>query len=135
MALDARHFSKRRLATINDTKMLGLRSGSDHRFTWVWVVVVGERVFVRSWNDKPTGWFRAFQHEPRGAMSIADREVRIRARRVRGQRLMKLIEGAYAAKYTTPASLHYVRGFKSTRRRNATVEITPRQAAEKRGLN
>jgi hypothetical protein len=46
-----------------------------------------------------------------------------------------LIEGAYAAKYTTPASLHYVRGFKSTRRRNATVEITPRQAAEKRGLN
>jgi hypothetical protein len=90
------------------------------------MVVVGERVFVRSWNDKPTGWFRAFRLEPRGAMSIANREVRIRARRARGERLMKAIEGAYAAKYTTPASLRYVRGFRTARRRNATVEITPR---------
>jgi hypothetical protein len=122
----ARHFSKQRLATINATKMLGIRSGSGHRFTWVWMVVVGERVFVRSWNDKPTGWFRAFRLEPRGAMSIANREVRIRARRARGERLMKAIEGAYAAKYTTPASLRYVRGFRTARRRNATVEITPR---------
>jgi hypothetical protein len=125
-AIDARHFSKQRLATINETKMLGIRSGSDHRFTWVWVVVVGERVFLRSWNDLPTGWFRAFQNEPRGAMTIADREVPIRARRVRGERLRKAIEGAYAAKYTTKASLRYVRGFKTARRRKATVEIMPR---------
>jgi hypothetical protein len=39
---------------------------------------------------------------------------------------MKAIEAAYADKYTTPASLHYVRGFKTARRRKATVEITPR---------
>jgi hypothetical protein len=31
------------------------------RYTGVWVVVVEGRAFVRSWNDKSTGWYRAFQ--------------------------------------------------------------------------
>ena len=125
-AVGVRRFSKRRLKDIHQTKMLGIRSGREHRFTWVWVVVVKERVFIRSWNDKPTGWFRAFADEPLGTMKIANREVAIRTRKARGERLMKAIEAAYAEKYTTPASLVYVRGFKTTRRRKATVEITPR---------
>jgi hypothetical protein len=126
VAIDARHFSKQRLATINETKMIGIRSGRTHRFTFVWVVVVDGRVFIRSWNDKPTGWFRAFLETPLGTMKLADREVAIRARKVRGERRMKAIERAYGAKYTTPASLLYVRGFRTARRRNATVEISPR---------
>ena len=106
--------------------MVGIRSGRDHRFTWVWVVVIKERVFIRSWNDKPTGWFRAFGDEPLGAMKIADREVAIRARKARGENVMKSIESAYGEKYTTPASLRYVRGFKTARRRKATMELVPR---------
>jgi hypothetical protein len=121
-----RHFSKRRLATLEQTKMVGIRSGRTHRFTFVWIVVVDDRVFIRSWNDKPTGWFRAFAETPVGTLKLGDREVAIRARKARGARLMKAIESAYAAKYVTPASLRYVRGFKTARRRNATAEIAPR---------
>ena len=119
-------FSASQLEALRAAKILGVRAGDAHRYTGVWVVVVDGRVFARSWNDKPTGWFRAFQDEPMGTMKIADREVAIRARTARGERLMKAIEAAYAEKYTTPASLHYVRGFKTARRRKATVEITPR---------
>ncbi len=126
-ATTARCFSKNRVVQINQLKMVGIRSGREHRFTFVWVVVVNGRVFIRSWNDKPTGWFRAFQDEPLGTMKIAEREVPIRARKVRGEGLMKAIEDAYAAKYTTPASLMYVRGFRTARRRNATVELTTRR--------
>jgi len=36
-------------------KIIGVRSGTEHRYTGVWVAVVAGRVFVRSWNDKPTG--------------------------------------------------------------------------------
>jgi hypothetical protein len=39
---------------------------------------------------------------------------------------MKSIESAYAKKYTTPASLKYVRGFETARRRNTTMEIRPK---------
>jgi hypothetical protein len=121
-----RRFSRTVLASIDRTRMIGIRSGREHRFTWVWVVVIKDRVFIRSWNDKPTGWFRAFGDEPLGAIRIGEREVAVRARQARGEGLMKAIESAYAEKYTTPASIRYVRGFKSPRRRKATMEIRPR---------
>ena len=59
-------------------KILGVRAGTEHRYTGVWVVVVEGRVFVRSWNDKPTGWYRAFQAQPLGSIQLAGREIAIR---------------------------------------------------------
>ena len=52
-------FSKPVLDLLADAVLVGLRAGTEHRFTGVWVVVVKGRVFVRSWNDKATGWRQA----------------------------------------------------------------------------
>lgn len=125
-ALPFRRFTKSLLSSIDETTYLRIRSGTAHRFIAVWVVVVKGRVFVRSWNDKAGGWYRAFLDEPRGAIEIAGRAVAVRARKARGERLMEAIEDAYAAKYTTPASRFYVRGFRTARRRSATLELRPR---------
>jgi hypothetical protein len=120
-------FSKPVLATLQDGKILGIRAGvQPHRFTGVWVVVVNERVFVRSWNDKPLGWRRAFREDPRGTIQIPAREIRVRARGVRGERLLKAIDFAYGEKYDTKASLKWVRGFARGRRRLTTTELLPR---------
>jgi hypothetical protein len=35
------------------------------------------------------------------------------------------VEDAYAKKYPTPGSRHFVRGFRSKRRREATMEFRP----------
>jgi hypothetical protein len=123
---EERRFSRRLLAAIGAAKYMKIRSGEEHQFIWIWVVVVGDRVFVRSWNDKRTGWHRAFLDEPRGAIEIDGREVRIRAVTRRGERLMRAIEQAYADKYTTPGALRYVKGFRRPRRRLATLELVPR---------
>ena len=62
--------------------------------------------------SRATGWrYRAFLEEPRGAIELNGRDVRIRGVPRRGERLMRAIEQAYADKYTTPASLKYVAGF------------------------
>ena len=123
----ARRFSTPVLAALDSSKILGIRAGVEpHRFLGVWMVVVGGRLFVRSWNDKPTGWHRAFAIDPRGAIQIGTRTVAVRARRARGDRLMLAIERAYAAKYPTSGSRKYVRGFKSPRRRKTTTELLPR---------
>ena len=53
-------FSNAVVAALAGAKIVGVRSGTEHRPTGVWVVVVKGRVFARSWSDKPTGWFRAF---------------------------------------------------------------------------
>jgi hypothetical protein len=119
-------FSDDILATIHQSKIIGLRAGTrPHRFIGVWVVVVNKRVFVRSWNDKPQGWHRVFLQEPHGAIQIAGREIRVRARKTRGERLMDAIDLAYREKYPTPGSRKYVAGFARARRRATTTELAP----------
>jgi hypothetical protein len=122
-----RRFSKPTLAALDAAKILGVRAGTTHKFTGVWVVVANGRVFARSWSDKPTGWYRAFLDEPLGTIQIPKgRDIRVRGKPVRGERLLDAIEEAYAAKYDTPASLKWVRGFKEPKRRATTMEFTPR---------
>ena len=127
MAMPVRRFSKPVLSALDATKYLGIRSGSEHRFIAVWPIVLGDRVFVRSWSDKPTGWYRAFLEEPRGAVQLKDgREVRVRAKPVRAQRIIEAMEDAYAEKYDTRGSRKYVVGFRRPRRRACTLELVPR---------
>ena len=127
MASPVKRFSKSVVAVLDATKYLGIRSGSEHRFIAVWPVVLTGRLFIRSWNDKPTGWYRAFLDEPRGSIQLPDgREIKVRARPVRARRVIEAMETAYAEKYPTPGSRHYVVGFKRPRRRAATVELVPR---------
>ena len=125
-AAPRRGFSKPVLDELDRGKILGIRAGvAPHRFLGVWMVVVNGRLFVRSWNDKPTGWHRMFATDPRGAIQIGTRTIQIRARHARGARLMLAIDRAYAAKYPTPGSRKYVRGLASPRRRKTTTELLP----------
>lgn len=123
----ARSFSKPALAALHAAKILGVRAGTEHRFTGIWVVVVKGRAFVRSWNDKTTGWHRAFIEEPLGVIQVpGGREIRVRAKKVRGESLLDAIDEAYGEKYNTPASRKWVHGFAQPRRRGTTTEFVPR---------
>ena len=124
----ARRFSPADLAELERAKILGVRAGATHRHTGVWVVVVERRVFVRSWNDKPTGWYRALVAEPRGSITFggkAARELAVHARPVRSARLRAAVSAAYARKYDTPSSLTWVRGFADPSREATTLELVP----------
>ena len=123
----AGRFSKPIMAALAKDKILGIRAGSgDHRFIGIWSVVVDGRVFVRSWEVKPDGWYRAFRAEPRGAIQAAGREIRVRAVPVRSERTKAAVDDAYFAKYNTPGALKYSRGFKrSKKRRDTTMELVP----------
>ena len=124
----ARRFTRPVLDALREAKILGIRAGLEpHRFLGIWVVVVGDRVFVRPWNDKPSGWRQAFLKEPRGAIQIPPgREVAVRARPVRGERQFDAVDQAYAAKYPTPGSRKWVTGFAEPARRATTMELVPR---------
>jgi hypothetical protein len=121
----ARRFSGPELEELARAKILGVRAGAEHRYTGVWVVVVEGRVFVRSWNDKPAGWYRAFLTQPLGSIQLAGREIAIRARRLWGERLRDAVTRAYGGKYHTKASEKWVRGFAEPSRAATTLEILP----------
>ncbi|HEV8578712.1 MAG TPA: DUF2255 family protein [Thermoanaerobaculia bacterium] len=110
---------------LHKAKIVGVRAGADHRYTGVWVVVLERRVFVRSWNNKPTGWYRAFQDEPQGSIAVGEKELAVRARPVRSERLRRAVSQAYAGKYPTKGSEKWVRGFAEPDRERTTLEFFP----------
>ncbi|HKB09555.1 MAG TPA: DUF2255 family protein [Vicinamibacterales bacterium] len=116
------------VAAIDASTILRVRAGadSDHRFIGIWAVVIDGRVFARSWRQKAGGWYRTFLDDPRGAIQVGDRTIRVRVVGVRGERLRDAVEDRYAEKYATPGSRKYVRGFRTNRRRDTTVEFVPR---------
>ena len=113
------------IEALHNTKILGVRAGTEHRYTGVWVVVVEGRLFVRSWNDKPMGWFRAFRREPMGAVQVAGLEVPVRAKLTRSARLREAVTVAFGQKYNTKASRKWVEGFGEPTRELATLELVP----------
>jgi hypothetical protein len=110
---------------VRNAKILGVRAGTEHRYTGVWVVVVDGRVFVRSWNDKPTGWFRAFRKQPSGGIQVGGLEIPVRARLVRSTRIRDAVTVAFGEKYNTQASRKWVEGFAEPARALTTLEFIP----------
>lgn len=121
----AKGFTSEQVEAFQGSRILGVRAGADHRYTGVWVVVVEGRVFVRSWNDKPGGWFRAFLATPEGSVQLGDEELAVRGRRTRSGRLQEAVTGAYAEKYPTKASQKWVTGFAEPQRMATTLELVP----------
>ena len=113
------------IEALRNAKILGVRAGSEHRYTGVWVVVIENRVFVRSWYDKPTGWFRAFKKEPIGTIQVGKLEVPVRGKPVRSARIRDAVTVALGEKYNTKGSKVWVDGFAEPARLLTTLEFVP----------
>jgi hypothetical protein len=119
-------FSEDIVAEFRRSKGLRIRAGTrPHRFIAIWLVVVNDCVFVRSWSVKPRGWYRTFLEEPRGTVRIADREIAVRAVRTRDKRLRDAVDRAYLEKYNTPGAIQYARDLGSAKSRATTLELRP----------
>jgi hypothetical protein len=122
----ARRFGREVLAALRDGKFLRIRAGTEpHRFIGIWVVVVEDRVFVRSWSLEPRSWHRTFLEVPTGAIEIAGREIPVRALQTRSERLKDAVDQAYLDKYVTPGSIKYARGMGRAKSRGTTTELVP----------
>jgi hypothetical protein len=111
--------------TARNAKIMGVRAGTAHRYTGVWVVVVDGKIFARSWSDKPTGWFRAFRKQPCGTIQLDDLEIPVRGKLVRSPRLRDAVTAAFAEKYNTKGSRKWVEGFAEPERVRTTLEFVP----------
>ena len=122
-------FSEETLANINKDRILGIRAGSDsdHRVIGIWVVVVGGRVFVRSYTMKPSGWWRTFLEDPYGEIFVSKRKrgIKVRAVQTRSEKLKDAVSAAYKEKYNTRGSVGYVEEMSRKPLRDTTTELVP----------
>ena len=120
----ANRFSAEILVLLHKSKSLRIRAGlGAHRFIGIWMVMVEDRVFVRSWSVKPDGWYHTFLKNPRGAIQIAKNKINVRAVRVKSRQLLDAIDRAYLEKYNTPGSLKYAKDLVSAKCRATTIEL------------
>src|SRR6267378_2180202 len=121
-----RRFENGVLARLRKETILRIRAGVEpHRIIGIWVVVVGDRVFVRSWSLKPRSWYRAFLEEPRGLIVVGTRRIPVRAVRTRSEALKDAVDQAYLEKYDSRASLKYARDLGRAKSRATTTELVP----------
>ena len=129
-----RGFAKGVIAAIRDGKILGIRAGmKPHRIIGIWAVVVENRVFVRSWSMKPRSWWRTLLEEPVGIIEVEGKQIPVRAVFTRSERLKDAVDRAYAEKFNTPGSAHFVKGFAEKKRRDTTTELVPGKAQRTKG--
>jgi len=122
------------LAALRKSNSLRIRAGSDpHRFIAIWFVLVGDRVFVRSWSVKPKGWYRVLQSQALGTVQVGELEVAVRAVGIRDKGLRDRIDGAYLKKYHSPGALKYAKDLASRKSRATTLELVPVEAKARKG--
>ena len=112
---------------IDECRALYIRAGAEHRFIFVWVVLVEDRVMIRSWSGSAKGWAGAFLKEKTGTIRLSkdSADIPVRAARVTGKKLLDAMDVAYSEKYTTKANQKYVSGFATAKRRAMTIELLP----------
>jgi hypothetical protein len=109
---------------VRNAGVVALVAGSKpHKFTSLWAVVVGSRVFVRSWSVKPRSWYRTLLEEPRGVLKVREHRVRFRAVRTRSTAIKAAVDRGYRAKYDRPGDLRFTRDMTGPTSRATTTEL------------
>ncbi|MCX7623342.1 MAG: DUF2255 family protein [Thermomicrobium sp.] len=121
-------WSESELRAIGEAREIKLaplrRDGTLRRPVTVWVVRVGDRLFVRSWLGEQGAWYRAARASGRGRLWVDSlvRDIRLRAET--DPMVNEAIDAAYRTKYRRhPAQ--YVEAMVSPRARATTLELLP----------
>jgi hypothetical protein len=91
--------------------------------TPVWVVHVGDDVFVRSMNGPRGGWYRRLRARPEGEVGEAGRVHQVRAEQVEDVETLAAVTGAYRSKYAGSPYLPPLLGEEAV---GATLRLVPR---------
>lgn len=115
------------IGKIYKDKILGIRAGknSKHRVIGIWAVAVDGRIFVRSYQAKPGGWWQTLIDDPHGQIYLYQRKrgIKVRAVPVTSEKLKDAVSAAYREKYNSPGSVEYVKEMSRSPSKDATMEL------------
>ena len=119
----AEEFDK--IAAADELEIAALRpDGSLRPYTTIWVVRVGEDLYVRSYRGRRGGWFRSVLRRPHGRIRAGGVERDV-AFEESDDADHDAIDEAYRIKYARYAST-YVEPMVSRHARAATLRLVPR---------
>jgi hypothetical protein len=113
-----------RLAETDDLHISPLR-GDNATYgtpTWIWCVVVGDKLYVRAYNGRSSRWYKAAMRQKEGRITAAGmtEDVVFQPGNIEAQ---GAIDAAYRNKYSNSP---YLKPMVESQAQAATVEISPR---------
>ena len=115
------------LTFIGQNSHTGIRGGSKSRgFLDIWMVVVGGRIFARSWGLSERSWYTAFLEEGVGAIQCGGQEIAVKGKVPADLAYLGAsINSAYLEKFTSEHSRPYAEGITQSRHMERTLELIP----------
>lgn len=110
---------------INEHSLTGIKAGKEREtFLEIWMVVVNDRIFARSWGLAQKSWYNSFLTDPKGAIKCGDYIIPIRASIPEdSEELKELINQAYLTKYNSEHNKKYAEGIIENKHVERTMEF------------
>jgi hypothetical protein len=97
---------------VNNNNLIGIKAGKDRAtFLDIWMVIVDNRIFARSWGFAEKSWYNNFKVDNEGELKCGENILKIKA--VIPADLIEIsakINNAYLAKYNFGANAKYAIG-------------------------
>ena len=114
------------LECVRKRSIISLRAGNDHpKFTGIWMVVVNDRIFGRSYYMKERSWYHTFLQEKSGEIKCGDLIVKVKGVKPEdAPEITGAINAAYEEKYSAkPNNRVWIDGLKHHDRVAHTLEF------------
>lgn len=109
---------------INSNRLTGIKAGAEREtFLDIWMVVVEDRIFARSWGFAEKSWYNTFLKEPFGQIKCGDVVLPIKASPVTDVDLNDKINRAYLEKYDHGEGSFYAQGIIQPQHVDKTMEF------------
>lgn len=123
-----KNFSKELLKCIKETQITSVRVGKDRdKFTGIWMVVVKDRIFGRSYNGAERSWFTSLLNGEHGDIKCGKEIIAVKGvKPVDIKTITPAVNKAYEKKYLIKAyNKKWVDGLCENERIARTMEFIP----------
>lgn len=113
------------LQYIRTHNIIEIKAGEERTtFLEIWMVIVNDRVFARSWGLAEKSWYHTFLKDPNGQIRCGEKIINIKALIPEDiKELTAEINTAYLTKYNTPRNLKYSKGIIQEKHVEKTMEF------------
>jgi hypothetical protein len=119
------NFTDEFLQFLDDNTLVEIKSGNHRtKFTEIWLIRIGKRVFARSWNKNVKGWMNDFLSNNGGQIKYGEKVIDVTVRKIdKTDDINEDISKAYMNKYTQEYNLEYAKGISQKEYYDFTLEF------------
>ena len=119
------NFPSEFLQFLDENTLVEIKSGNHRtKFTEIWMIRIGKRVFARSWNKNVNGWMNYFLINNGGQIKYGEKVLNVTVKKIdKTDKINEDISKAYLNKYTQEYNIDYAKGISQIEYFDFTLEF------------